>query len=656
VQYARQGWRVFPLRPRGKQPVIDGGFHKATADQATVEAWWTRWPGANIACAPGPSGFVVIDVDGVEGEALAQSLGLLAEPTLEVATGRNGGRHRWYRHPGGHIGNTGLGKGLDVRADAGYAILPPSIHPSGQTYRWLGKLEEVATLPPVIVARLQAAKANGASTGTPARDIPLLEAIPEGQRNASLTSFAGRHLARGDTEAEILELTLALNQAKCRPPLPPNEVRQIVRSIAAREAEKEGKGRATKSRAPSPEGNGGTPRAITRRLSDVQSESVSWLSPGRIPFGKLTVLEGDPGLGKSTVLLDLAARLTRGQGFPGDPALEPAHVILLTAEDGLADTVRPRLEAAGADCNRVHTLEGFIRDDGATGEIVLGDPNNPASLVVLEELIRATGAGLVIVDVLTAFLSGARDSYRDHDMRGALRPLASLAERTGCAIVVVRHLRKSGGGKAITAGGGSIAIGGAARSVLLVDKDPEDDERRVVASVKCNLAPPPPSLAFRIEGTETGVSRIVWLGQSEHTAESLTEARASEAGEVGQRSKVEECADCLLDWLASGAMDRKEVLRLGRDRGFSDSTVERAARKIGVVAHRSGFGKEARSMWSLPSYPSGEPISVNSRHMGNADGHGRADGYEGGGGVSEEAIKRATEQGDAWEPAAEVAR
>ncbi len=392
----------------------------------------------------------------------------------------------------------------------------------------------------------------------------------------------------------------------------------------------------------------GSAHAITRKLSDVKPESVTWLSPSRIPFGKLTVVEGHPGLGKSTVLLDLAARLTRGEGFPGDPPLEPADVILLTAEDGVADTVRPRLEAAGADCTRIHTLDGFIRFDGKRGEIVLGDPSDSASLEALENLIANTAARLVIVDVLTAFLSGERNSYSDHDIRGALRPLQALAERTGCAIVVVRHLRKTGGGGAITAGGGSIGIAGAARSVLLVDRDPADPERRVLASVKCNLGPPPQSISYRIVGAENGSSRIEWLGWSEHTAESLTEARANEQGEMGERSKTEECAECLEDWLTPSGMERKEVLRLGAAAGFSERTMDRARKLLGVLHKSTGYGSEKRSHWSLPSIPPAGTISDTVSRNPTAGRNGGAGGIED---CDEAAIEREAIQHEGQLPA-----
>lgn len=349
-------------------------------------------------------------------------------------------------------------------------------------------------------------------------------------------------------------------------------------------------------------------RAASRRLIDVQPETITWLSPGRIPFGKLTVLEGDPGLGKSTVLLDLAARLTRGEGLPGDPAIAAADVILLTAEDGIADTVVPRLIAAQADLSRVHDVTGVVDAAGVVGDLVLGDPKNPASMEALEGLVEAHRARLVIVDVLTAFLSGARDSYKDHDIRQALRPLSSLAERTGCAIIVVRHLRKSRGGGAINAGGGSIGIGGAARSVLLVDRDPEDDEGRILASVKCNVAKPPPSLRFHIVSTPSRSSRIEWRGESHVTAEALTAER--DQPEAGARSKKEECAACLTEWLTPDGMERKEVLRRARDSGFSGATVERARRWLGVLSGTTGFGANLRAWWSLP--PSAFPAEKDA--------------------------------------------
>jgi len=249
VAYAGQGWLVFPLRPRDKRPMANadydleadalGGFTLATRVPDVVAGWWRRWPDANIGCRPGPSGFVVLDLDGPDGEAAAQRLGLLAEPTLEVATGReDGGRHRWYRHPGGHVGNASLAPKLDVRADTGYVVLPPSVHPSGRPYRWLGKLDHVADLPAAAVDLLRQSGA-GSRPGLPAaRDIPALEAIPIGGRNTALAAYAGRLLAKGHPDAEVAELCLALNAAKCRPPLEAAEVRAIVASVGRKEQRK----------------------------------------------------------------------------------------------------------------------------------------------------------------------------------------------------------------------------------------------------------------------------------------------------------------------------------------------------------------------------------------------------------------------------------
>ena len=225
-------------------------------------------------------------------------------------------------------------------------------------------------------------------------------------------------------------------------------------------------------------------RVMLIRVSDVQPERVSWLWPGYIPAGKITLLDGDPGLGKSNLTLDLAARVTRGNAMPdgsqGD-IMGPADVILLSAEDGIADTIRPRLEAAGADLTRVHVLESFPDAEGL--ETL---PEIPDDLNRIERIVDARQAALIVIDPLMAYLSAGTNSFRDQDVRRALAPVKLLAERTGASVLVVRHLNKSATGSPIYRGGGSIGIIGAARAGLLVGTDPDDETgvRRVLATTK----------------------------------------------------------------------------------------------------------------------------------------------------------------------------
>lgn len=220
----------------GKHPRPSRGLREASADAAQVRQWWMQWPTANVGCLPGPSGYVVLDIDGPEGEATAEGLGLLAEPTLEVVTGR--GRHRWYRHPGGHIPNGQLGPKLDVRGDAGYVLLPPSMHVSGTRYRWAGRLEDVAALPLTLVPRLQGQADRSAPPPDrlPAWMLPFLT-VQQGGRNQTMTRFVGWALAQGHDIATVQAMADGLN-AKWPEPLPSAEVEAVVRSIAAAEARK----------------------------------------------------------------------------------------------------------------------------------------------------------------------------------------------------------------------------------------------------------------------------------------------------------------------------------------------------------------------------------------------------------------------------------
>jgi hypothetical protein len=246
------------------------------------------------------------------------------------------------------------------------------------------------------------------------------------------------------------------------------------------------------------------------RLSHTTPERVRWLWPGRIPLGKLTVVEGDPAVGKSTLTLVLAARVTTGSGWPdGQPGTGAASVLLLSAEDGLADTIRPRLEAAGADLDRV-VAWGKEWDQGDV-QWHLRPVVFPTDLSGLERRIHRDRARLVVVDVLVAYLSDRIDSHKDQAVRVLLSRLAEVAERTRAAIIMLRHLNKSGTGPAIYRGGGSIGIIGAARAGYQVIRDGDDPNRRLFACVKLNLAPEPPTLAYQLIAVpDLGVARVGW--------------------------------------------------------------------------------------------------------------------------------------------------
>jgi hypothetical protein len=343
-------------------------------------------------------------------------------------------------------------------------------------------------------------------------------------------------------------------------------------------------------------GDSGVLTAGLVRLSDVQPECVQWLWPARIPLGKVSLLDGDPGLGKSLMTLDLTARATTGRAMPdgtGSDLSAPTDVVLLTAEDGLGDMVRPRLEAAGADLHRVHALT-WIDDHTEKRMPTLADVD------ALESVIQQTGARLVIVDPLMAFLPGEVNSYRDQDVRRLLAPLAALAERTGAAVVVVRHLTKAIGNNPIYRGGGSIGIIGAVRSALLVAKDPDDVDgrRRILASTKCNLAEEPSALAYHLESViDAPVPHIVWEGATGHTAAVLLAPTTDEV----ERSAGQEAISVLVDILADGPVSASEARKLARAAGVSDRTLDRAKAALRVKAsRRGGLGAAGEWVWSLP--------------------------------------------------------
>lgn len=334
-------------------------------------------------------------------------------------------------------------------------------------------------------------------------------------------------------------------------------------------------------------------------LATVSRERVEWLSPGRVPLGMLTLLIGDPGLGKSLLMLMLAAEVSRQGG----------NVLILSAEDHAGATIRPRAEAAGADLDRVRVVT--VRRDGVDDGLALPDDAHE-----LEQIAAETDARLVGIDPLMAHLPESVNSWRDQSVRRALAPLHRLAEAQGAAVVVVAHLNKARGGDPLYRAGGSIGIPAAVRSALLLARDPDDDERgnrRVLAHVKCNIGPQAESLSCEIEpvlldGDEpitTAAMRVT--GTSEVSASALLDAPIG-----AERTERDDAADFLRTELADGPRPAKEIIAAAVEAGHHRRTIERAKAELGIKSQRvGGAAGGGRWEWSLntASPKSATPIS-----------------------------------------------
>lgn len=410
--------------------------------------------------------------------------------------------------------------------------------------------------------------------------------------------------------------------------------------------------------------------AVLMPLDGFDSKPIAWLWPGRVPMGKVTLLAGDPGLGKSFVTLDLAARTTKGLRMPGQSREDwfergafhtPGDVLLLSAEDDPSDTIRPRLEAMGADVGRVHLLGG-VHSQNDVGRRVLRltelDRDMPQIHRALDRLgDEGRKPKLVVIDPVSAYM-GQTDSHNNAQVRQVLAELARLAAHHGVAVVCVTHLNKGGGqgaSKAVYRSMGSLAFTAAARVVLMVAKHPDDETKRVVLAVKSNLGAEAQGLAYRIVpgyrdendqpgrgkvseaqadrelvpliyddsgdqglaptdpvATRPSAMRFVPARELATTIEWLDErvrltADELENPEENERTDaVSEAEVWLTGLLANGPVSAKEVTKRCVADGLSITTVRRAKRRLGIDATRmaSAGDEQATWVWSLPE---GEP-------------------------------------------------
>ena len=310
-----------------------------------------------------------------------------------------------------------------------------------------------------------------------------------------------------------------------------------------------------------------------------RTKKVTYLWPPYVPSGEITVIDGDPGTNKSCITLDLAARVSTGQAMPDGTCHEAGGVVFLSAEDSISKTLPLRLKAAGADLARIAAIEGGVYI--------------PADLDLIEQQAAKIKAKLVVIDPLMAFLQP--DASSDQTVRQALTPLKKFAERLNLAVILVRHLNKSGGGNSLYRGSGSIGIIGATRSALLVGDDPEDPNMRVICHVKSNLAPKGPSLLFEPVAHENGSVRVEWRGECEYTAKDLLK-RPNSRGR-----KQDQAKSFLLEILAAGPIEQAVIQQKAVALGIAYRTVERAKTLLGIESRREGFGPGSMILWALPS-------------------------------------------------------
>ena len=338
------------------------------------------------------------------------------------------------------------------------------------------------------------------------------------------------------------------------------------------------------------------------RMSLVQMEEVQWLWPGWLAAGKLALLEGKPSLGKSTLALTLAARVSTGTPFPDQPLGErttPRHVILLSAEDSAGDTLKPRLLEAGADLDNVTLLQGVLHledEERRTSMVHL-----PEDIDVLEQLIMDTHAAMVVVDVLAAYTGMRRgmNVNADNDVRTMLNPLTQMLDRQKVHGLAIRHWTKAGDDDLVMRGGGSVAYAAAARQIYACVQHPENDSLYVLVCAKNNLARKAEPISYSIvEGDTYNTARIAWRGPIDITVQELMRRRREPTAD--DATEEERCKSFILTALMDGPLLGTSVLSACMDQGFSERTAQRAAADLGVrkVREQQPDGS-MRSVWYL---------------------------------------------------------
>ncbi|WP_018990996.1 bifunctional DNA primase/polymerase [Aromatoleum toluclasticum] len=638
--YARRSWPVLPCAPGAKTPLTTHGFRDATMDGGQIDGWWTKWPDANVAILTGEdSGLLVVDVDPRNGGDA--SLATLEEihgalPRDYVVESGGGGLHIYLRLPEGiELPCSVLTDGIDVKCEGGYVIAPPSIHPNGTPYRLFAG-GAVPPAPDWLVALLQerAAQAHVGTCGAvelphididelriPDRTKELIRArTPRGSRSEaifgvmrSLIGFGYRDFALhtaifADPRYGISEKVLELEAQSCGAGL--RWLRKDFERAQAKPDREDGNiGGKEQKMHHNPTGSRQSGNEQTQRLECVQASAVipkpvDWLWHQYIPRGKTTLIAGMPGLGKSQLIIYLAAVVTTGGAWPdGTRPPAPANVLIFSAEDDADDTLVPRLLAAGADLDRVHIVKCTIAGCDDSGRLVERLPDMRHDVDALRAKVDEIGnVAFVVFDPFSVY-GGDTNHAKNADVRKLLAPLAALAAEKKFALICLSHFNKGGGEgaprEALTRVLDSIGYTAAARAVYGVFKDADAPLRRLFLPIKNNLGLDTSGFVYHIESVMSGgieTSRVVWDGPCETRADDAVNGKVGD--DVPDSATLARAVAFLFMQLRHGARNATEIENGAAAAGFSQPTVKRAKKIAGIRSAKCGMhgGWE----WELP--------------------------------------------------------
>jgi putative DNA primase/helicase len=613
LEYYDKGFSVIPLQTRNKIP-IPNGWQKYCTIRATreeVEKWWNSMPNANIGIACGPANgrfLFVIDQDVLKDKdkkVVLSSDGSIKQrgdisgcpPTVSQTSG-SGGKQMFYWAPVGYeVRNyTAIRPLVDVRGVGGQVVVPPSIHPNGNEYTWNTDDLDQATIlefPRELLDKfLEDREKNKLPISTVLAGLP----IGEGLRHMGISQVAGFYLKNVRSQSEIDMARIALYAWD-------RDVNKSPERFEERKKELDNAfdwvlKQKTKSNIIENKSTAQGRGAVMTCFENIKPEPINWLWPEKIALGKLTLIAGDPGLGKSLISVSIAAIISKEYFWPVDNTRAPiGDVVFISAEDDPADTVRPRLDAAGADCKRVHILKAVqcqeIDTDGKPMQRMFSLKND---IPILEKVLTdLPNCKLIVVDPISAYMDGT-ESHANADVRGLLAPLAELAARYKVAIVAISHLNKNNNGNAMYRTMGSLAFVAAARAAFLVTKDKEKEGRVLILPIKNNIAKVKTGLAYSVTQSENGAPVMVW----DPNPVEMTADDAISVGESNdEKGDTDWAADFLEDLLKDGPVSAAEVFKGGKKIGVREKAMRRAQKKLGVKPYKSSFA--GGWLWSLPT-------------------------------------------------------